>query len=156
MKFEPYLNEEYSRVMKKLLLAICFIFDLSVMAADSTWEDDNPIVTSAVMTILCDFPYYVSQTEINKNQNFSIKFNYDIASHKAFMIGNLGLSEVIPISGSEALTFLEILDTGVVQSTTLDMLSNKEQSVDAVHSRHTILFGLFPSQAYGNCKIEMN
>ena len=141
--------------MKKLLPVICFIFALSAMA-DSTWENDDPIVTSAVMTILCDFPYYVSQTEINKNQNYSIKFNYDIASHKAFMIGNLGLSEVIPISGSEALTFLEILDTGVVQSTTLDMLSNKEQSVDAVHSRHTILFGLFPSQAYGNCKIEMN
>ena len=141
--------------MKKLLPVICFIFALSVMA-ESTWENDDPIVTSAVMTILCDFPYYVSQTEINKNQNYSIKFNYDIASHKAFMIGNLGLSEVIPISGSEALTFLEILDTGVVQSTTLDMLSNKEQSVDAVHSRHTILFGLFPSQAYGNCKIEMN
>ena len=144
--------------MKKLLLAICFIFALSVMAADSTWEYDDPIVTSAVMTILCDFPYYVSQTEINKNQNFSIKFNYDIASHKAFMIGNLGLSEVIPISGSEALTFLEILDNGVVQTTTLDrttldMYSNKEQSLDAVHSRHTILFGLFPSQAYGKCKI---
>ena len=156
MKFEPYLNQEYSRVMKKLLLAICFIFALSVMAADSTWENDDPIVTSAVMTILCDFPYYVSQTEINKNQNFSIKFNYDSVSNKAFMIGNIGLTEVIPISGSEALTFLEILDTGVVQSTTLDMLSNKEQSVDAVHSRHTILFGLFPSQAYGNCKIEMN
>jgi len=78
VKFEPYLNQEYSRVMKKLLLAICFIFALSVMAADSTWENDDPIVTSAVMTILCDFPYYVSQTEINKNQNFSIKFNYDI------------------------------------------------------------------------------
>jgi hypothetical protein len=143
--------------MKKLLPVICFIFALSVMA-ESTWENDDPIVTSAVMTILCDFPYYVSQTEINKNQNFSIKFNYDIASHKAFMIGNLGLSEVIPISGSEALTFLEILDNGVVQTTTLDrttldMYTNKEQSLDAVHSRHTILFGLFPSQAYGKCKI---
>ena len=127
--------------------------------AESTWEDD-PIVTSLVMTISCDFPYYVSQTEIDKNQNFSIKFNYDIVSNKAFMIGNLGLTDVVPISGSEAFTFLEILNNGVVQTTTLDITSFKlieksEQSVDAVHSRHSILFGLFPSQAYGNCKIEI-
>ena len=142
--------------MKKLLLLIFSLTLSSNIMANIDWDASSTILESPVITFSCDFPYYVSQTEINKNQNFSIKFNYDSVSNKAFMIGNIGLTEVIPISGSEALTFLEILDTGVVQSTTLDMLSNKEQSVDAVHSRHTILFGLFPSQAYGNCKIEMN
>ena len=142
--------------MKKLLLLLFSLTLSSNIMANIDWDASSTILESSVITFSCDFPYYVSQTEIDKNQNFSIKFNYDSVSNKAFMIGNIGLTEVIPISGSEALTFLEILDTGVVQSTTLDMLSNKEQSVDAVHSRHTILFGLFPSQAYGNCKIEMN
>ena len=141
--------------MKKLLLLLFSLILSSNIMANIDWDAVSTIIESPVMTFSCDFPYYVSQTEIDKNQNFSIKFNYDSVSNKAFMIGNLGLTDVTPISGSEALTFLEILDNGVVQTTTLDMMSNKEQSVDAVHSRHSIIFGLFPSQAYGDCKIEM-
>ena len=130
--------------MKKILLVLAFFSVLSFN------------VNATAITFLCDFPNYVSQTESKNDNNFSLEFNYDTISTQAFMKGNLGLSEVIAISGSDGLSFIEILDTGVVQTTTLDMLSNKEQSVDAVHSRHTILFGLFPSQAYGKCKIINN
>ena len=130
--------------MKKILLVLAFFSVLSFN------------VNAAAITFLCDFPNYVSQTESKNDNNFSLEFNYDTISIQAFMKGNLGLSEVIAISGSDGLSFIEILDTGVVQTTTLDMLSNKEQSVDAVHSRHTILFGLFPSQAYGKCKMINN
>ena len=130
--------------MKKILLVLAFFGVLSFN------------VNATAITFLCDFPNYVSQTESINDNNFSLEFNYDTISKQAFMKGNLGLSEVIAISGSDGLSFIEILDTGVVQTTTLDMLSNKEQSVDAVHSRHTILFGLFPSQAYGKCKIINN
>jgi hypothetical protein len=130
--------------MKKILLVLAFFSVLSFN------------VNATAITFLCDFPNYVSQTESINDNNFSLEFNYDTISKQAFMKGNLGLSEVIAISGSDGLSFIEILDTGVVQTTTLDMLSNKEQSVDAVHSRHTILFGLFPSQAYGKCKIINN
>ena len=130
--------------MKKILLVLAFFSVLSFN------------VNATAITFLCDFPNYVSQTESINDNNFSLEFNYDTISTQAFMKGNLGLSEVIAISGSDGLSFIEILDTGVVQTTTLDMLSNKEQSVDAVHSRHTILFGLFPSQAYGKCKIINN
>ncbi len=44
---------------------------------------------------------------------------------------------------------LELLSTGAVQTTTID-INNK-----SVHSRHTLMFGdLMPSQYYGRCKHE--
>ena len=56
--------------MKKLLLVLAFfsIFSLNVNAA--------------AITFLCDFPNYVSQTETNNNNNFSLEFNYGTISNK--------------------------------------------------------------------------
>ena len=64
----------------------------------------------------------------------------------AFVQGNLNLIKVIPISGDSALSFVEPLTTGSIQSTTI---SNNGQ---AVHSRHTTILGEFAvSQWHGKC-----
>ena len=75
--------------------------------------------------------------------------------HLEFIVGENGGayavgSDVYPAEwrlGYSGVTFLEVLKTGAVQTTTIDDQGN------AVHSRHTILIGeLVPSQYYGTCK----
>ena len=105
------------------------------------------------ITFMCDFPIYVSQTEKENNADFNIEFHYDTISSLAFMKGNNGLSKVLVFKGSDGISFIETLITGAVQTTTIDMLSLEEGSAEAVHSRHSILFGLFPSQYYGTCEV---
>jgi hypothetical protein len=59
-----------------------------------------------------------------------------------------GFEEVAAVSGPYGISFVEILGTGVVQSTTISK-ANK-----AVHSRHTIIAREFvPSQYYGQCRV---
>ena len=63
-----------------------------------------------------------------------------------FAVGrNVHPFKVIP--GDNGITFLEMLITGAVQTTTM----NKEEK--AMHSRHTLIAGqLVPSEYYGNWK----
>ena len=125
--------------MKKILL----IF-LSVMALSTN---------AGSITFMCDFPIYVSQTEKDNNADLNIEFHYDTISELAFMKGNNGLSKVMVFNGSDGISFIETLITGAVQTTTIDILSIEEGSAEAVHSRHSILFGLLPSQYYGTCEV---
>ena len=64
----------------------------------------------------------------------------------AFAVGR-NVYPVMVIPGDSGMTFLEVLATGAVQTTTISKQGN------AVHSRHTILAGEFvPSQYYGSCE----
>ena len=78
---------------------------------------------------------------------FEMSFVVDSTTEKAFTIGNAGVNEVELETGSNAVTFLEALETGVVQSTTIVL-----DTMEAVHSRHTIILSILaPSQYYGSC-----
>ncbi|WP_161790515.1 hypothetical protein [Inquilinus limosus] len=82
------------------------------------------------------------------SDNFSMVFNYDSLANKAFMVGNVGVEEVYPIRGYQGLSFIEVLQTGAVQTTTI---SNEGA---AVHSRNSMIGGEFvPSQYGGTCRI---
>ena len=107
---------------------------------------------AASITFSCIFPDYVDQTERNASSDFGFELYYDTISKEAFIKGALGLSVLQVITGSEGISFIETLATGATQTTTLDLSSIATGSVAAVHSRHTFLFGLFPSQSYGTCK----
>ena len=83
-------------------------------------------------------------------KGFKLGFILETASGKAMTIGNQGFSKVFVTNGPIAVTFLEMLKTGVVQTTTVT------PNGTAVHSRHSVLFenDLFPSQYYGNCIVK--
>jgi len=82
--------------------------------------------------------------------SLALEFIYDDVPGKAQVVGNSGLAEVLPHVGAYAITFLEFLPTGTVQSTTVDLKTGI-----AVHSRHTVMGSLpnslMPSQARGTC-----
>lgn len=119
------------------------------------------LVTAAMVVLLptpsaaatakhvCSFPNFHSfdENQMQTVSDFSVAFSYDTLTNDAFIEGNNGLSPVTLIRGQNGLTFLEILSTGAVQSTTISLNGS------AVHSRHSIISGdLVPSQYYGECK----
>lgn len=100
-------------------------------------------------TLVCEFSSYHSPDEsrLQTTTEFELTFRYDLITSEAFVEGNNGISSVLLVNGYEGLTFLEILPTGSVQSTTVHM------NGAAVHSRHSIILGdLVPSQYYGLCR----
>jgi hypothetical protein len=68
------------------------------------------------------------------------------------IIGNQGVADVEVHRGGLGVTFMEKLDGGVVQTTTV---ANNGQSV---HSRHTIMGvmakQMVPGQYYGQCTVR--
>ena len=108
--------------------------------------------SAELVTFSCDFPNYVND-ETKGTQNFKLEFNVDTISGQSFMMGNLGMSEVLNFMGSDGISFIEMLDTGSVQTTTVVLLPDSELG-SAVHSRHTMISGLVPSQNYGYCTIN--
>ena len=84
-------------------------------------------------------------SQLSSANPLRIEFMIDGTGH-AFAVGhNVYPVEAIP--GANGVTFLEVLESGAVQTTTV----NKQG--EAVHSRHTILGGeLVPSQYYGACE----
>jgi hypothetical protein len=102
-------------------------------------------VNAKAISYYCDYPTHSDEDGLGIG-DFSLEFKYDTVTEDSFMVGNNGLSKVIAIKKSEGITFLELLSTGAVQTTTID-INNK-----SVHSRHTLMFGdLMPSQYYGKC-----
>ena len=101
----------------------------------------------------CTFDRYASPREGLKRLEklYEFEFAVDSITKKAVMIGNAGVSSAVhAVDGTYAITFLEPLTTGVVQSTTVI-----KSTGESVHSRHTYLFlipELAPSQNYGSCK----
>ena len=101
----------------------------------------------------CEFDRAVSPDNGLKTLDKLFKFTFvmDKTTHDAAMIGNAGMSPVKTATGYAAITFLETLPTGAVQSTTIIMSTG-----EAVHSRHTylsVISEFAPSQYYGHFKL---
>ena len=102
-------------------------------------------VSAKAISYYCSYPPY-SDEDGRGAEDFNLEFKYDTITHDAFMVGNNGISKVAAIKESQGITFLELLSTGAVQTTTI---ANNYKSV---HSRHTLfLDNLMPSQYYGTC-----
>lgn len=107
------------------------------------------LVCADVEKYVCTFELYHSldNFEMSKADDFVLAYTFDTVTRNAFLEGNNGLSEVTLIDGNSGATFLEVLPSGVVQTTTVAL------GGAAVHSRHTIIVGeLSPSQYYGICE----
>ena len=125
--------------MRGAILATCVLLAMGGAAmADSV---------KPVQRFVCVFDKHVSAetSRLSSTNPLRIEFMVDGTGH-AFAVGrNVYPVRVIP--GDNGVTFLEVLVTGAVQTTTM----NTEGK--AVHSRHTILAGeLVPSQYYSTCE----
>ena len=109
-------------------------------------------LNAALVTFTCDFPNYVTDENRGTQNNFKAVFELDTTSKKSYMKGNNGISEVLNIPGAEGISFIERLTTGAVQTTTIVLLP-ESQLGNAVHSRHSLISGLVPSQNYGFCQL---
>ena len=125
--------------MRGVILATCVLL---AMGGAAKAESTKP-----VQRFVCVFDEHVSPetTRLSSKSPLRIEFIVDGTGH-AFAVGrNVYPVKVIP--GDNGITFLEVLVTGAVQTTTI----NKQGK--AVHSRHTIIAGeLVPSQYYGTCE----
>lgn len=108
----------------------------------------STVAASGVQRFTCVFDRHVSPETGGISRDSPLSYEFVAGPGYAFAIGR----DVYPVRlvvGDEGVTFLEELPTGVVQTTTI------HKSGEAVHSRHTSIFGEFvPSQYYGACEYE--
>jgi hypothetical protein len=90
--------------------------------------------------------YICEVRQIGGRDSLTLEFVHDRASDVAFMIGNNGTSPVLSYTGRSAVSFVELVPSGVVQTTSIDQAGN------AVHSRHTLSDTFIQSQWVGRCR----
>lgn len=97
---------------------------------------------------ICTYPVVANPEGVTK-QEFTLEFLVDDVAEKAVVVGNAGMADLDLHAGSYAMTFMEKLGSGAVQTTTI------AHSGASVHSRHTInREGKFvATQSYGQCKL---
>lgn len=103
---------------------------------------------SSTTTIECTYPKYSNiEGSQRTKSDFVLRYLIDSEADKAYVLGNNGSNEVIKLSGSEHVSFVEITGAGNVMVTTITT------NMETVHSRNTVGFGaaLIPSQYYGKC-----
>ena len=93
---------------------------------------------------VCDFP------PINNGRPFPLEIVFDPVARRAVLVGNNGVSDLIPVVGSAAWSFIEPLPTGAVQVTVITA------DGQALHSRPSLMGGnrFAPAQAAGRCSIQ--
>jgi hypothetical protein len=97
----------------------------------------------------CTYSEKASPAGIETDAFLKLDFAFDDVTRKAVVLGSNG-SNVDVHMGSLAISFMEKLETGAVQTTVISFTG------DSTHSRHTLLSDkdLVPSQYYGQCKKE--
>ena len=82
-------------------------------------------------------------------KNFTFNFAYDDGTGKGVVVGSTQANVDVYI-GKAAITFMEKLETGAIQTTVISSTG------DSVHSRHSVVDGgkMIPSQSYGRCETQ--
>jgi hypothetical protein len=121
--------------MNKLLTTItllCF----------SVFANADPI------TYICAYPTWSDEDGNHPANDFNLTFIVDSENETAYMLGNLGTSEIIFLPKITGTNFLEMSDTGNIYTTTID------DNLNSVHSRNSVILGqLLASQYYGGCTV---
>ena len=97
----------------------------------------------------CTYSEKASPAGIETDAYLKLDFTFDDVTRKAMVLGSDG-SDVDVHMGSLAISFMEKLETGAIQTTVISLAG------DSTHSRHTLLGDkdFVPSQYYGQCKKE--
>ena len=121
--------------MLKVMLTLSgiLLFSVNVFAGTITYE--------------CKFSSFSNSKGTHKEKTpMVLKYLIDDSTKKAYFLGNLGSSEVTPITSDSQISFVEVTDSGNLMTTTI------VDNLQAVHSRNTVMLGtLLPSQYYGSC-----
>ena len=126
--------------MKKILFGVA----VSVMAFVS------PQVFASAVEFQCDYKRVASPDGVAPAGKFALRFTLDTLTDEAFIVGNNGLADVVPIANSYGITFVEKTNSGNIMTTTINTTDG-----ESVHSRNSIIAGgLVPTQYYGNCEIS--
>lgn len=88
----------------------------------------------------------------NSSPPLVIRYLVERENEIGTMMGNLSPVDVTVLWGNGSVTLFEFTPNGTPTVTTVDMRRGKP--LPAVHSRHTIIDGLVPSQYYGECKVQ--
>jgi hypothetical protein len=117
-----------------LIVALMLIYG-TAMAKDYRWS--------------CTYSEKASPAGIETDAYLKLDFTFDDVTRKAMVLGSDG-SNVDVHMGSLAVSFMEKLETGAIQTTVISLAG------DSTHSRHTLLGDkdFVPSQYYGQCKKE--
>jgi hypothetical protein len=94
---------------------------------------------------------YLCDLVNGSGSRLALEVVYEVGSNNAFLVGNAGISPLVPVSGSLVVSFVELLGTGAIQSTTI------APDGRAVHSRHSFLSShdggkFIQSQYTGTCR----
>ena len=98
-----------------------------------------------VVTYQCIFEYRID-ADGRADELMPLEFKIDTLNRRAFMEGNVGIVDVEIHVGESAFSFVERVDSGAIQTTTItaDGL--------AVHSRNTVILGeIVAAQHFGRC-----
>ena len=126
--------------MSKSLRCIALIVALMLVYGTATAKDYR---------WSCTYADKVSPAGIETDAHLQLDFVFDDVTRKAMVLGTNG-SDVDVHIGSLAISFMEKLETGAVQTTVISFAG------DSTHSRHTLLSDkdFVPSQYYGQCSKE--
>lgn len=105
---------------------------------------------AATTSYTCKFMLEASPKGVSKRDKpFELRFIVDTATKKAYLVSNVGSSEVEIIPNRDGISFVEITGSGNVMVTAIT------KAGEAVHSRNGIMFKeLVPSQFYGSCTVQ--
>ena len=127
------------QAIKTLILALLITF--SFLAVSKVANADERLFT-------CKFPYFSSSDlKIEKSENFILRFVLK-DDGTASIIGNSGAAPVMPFEDREKINLIEMTASGNIVFTTIDAFGT------AVHSKHTVIGTLVPSQYYGTCLFQ--
>src|SRR5262249_52739773 len=118
-----------SHILLRLMLPTMLVLTVSQLAAAS------------VLQFVCTYPkvFAWQDGKPGEAKDVFLKFSLDTLTKKAFVI-NHGVEEFSVVSGVGGITFIEVLPTGTVHTTTIS------KDGGSVHSRHSIIIGdLVPS-----------
>jgi hypothetical protein len=126
--------------MSKSLYCIALIIVLMLVYRTATAKDYR---------WSCTYSDKASPAGIETDAHLHLDIVFDDVTRKAMVFGTNG-SDVDVHIGSVAISFMEKLETGAVQTTVISFAGN------STHSRHTLLSDkdLVPSQYYGQCTKE--
>lgn len=100
------------------------------------------------VSFVCNFP------KLQMSLTFVVSDPKDGKLTAATIVGNKGTDTVMALFGAAAVSFIEPLPTGAVQTTTVQL-----STLEAIHSRHTLMgfdenAEFVPSQSKGTCELR--
>ena len=110
----------------------------------------SPQVSASAVEFQCDYKQVASVDGLEPAGKFALRFTLDTLTDDAFLVGNNGVADVVPVANHYGITFIERTSSGNIMTTTINTTDG-----ESVHSRNSIIAGgLVPTQYYGNCEIS--